>query len=185
MSDTSREARTSTDRRVELFENVFDPQFCTFLLRESQAKLASGRDFSRSNYQWDSGIVRASLPVLVRDYDEAMSALILGQLIKRGVIESNKFSVMNYAWSRLSYIPWHDDPSHKTAITVYLNERWDSDWGGIFLYMDEAGEIRGYIPKFNTCVKNSGHILHSTTMVTPDADGPRLTVQIFPKPSQP
>jgi hypothetical protein len=184
MSDSPRETRLPTNGRVELFDNVFDPQFCTFLLRESQAKLAHGREFSRSNYQWNSNIVRASLPVLVRDYDDSLSDIILSQLIKRGVIETNKFAVMNYAWSRLSYIPWHDDPDHETAVTVYLNDRWDHDWGGIFLYVNNAAQICGHLPRFNTCVRNSGHVLHSTTMVTPDADGPRLTLQIFPKQSQ-
>lgn len=177
------EAPTSTNAHVEVFEDVFDPTFCMFLLKDAQAKLAAGYEFSRSNYQWSSRIVRASLPVLVRDYDSSLSAIILGQLIERGVVHTTDYVVMNYAWSRLSYIPWHNDGMHEVAITVYLNEIWDRDWGGLFLYMDDRQEIKGYCPKFNTCVKNSGHILHSTTMIAPDASAPRLTLQIFPKGS--
>src|SRR5579863_625809 len=108
---------TSTNGCVELFENVFDPQFCTFLLRESESKLVSTQDFWRSSYHWNRNIIRASLPVLVRDYDDSLSTIILRQLIKRGVIDTLDFAVMNYAWSRLSYIPWHDDPDHETAVT--------------------------------------------------------------------
>jgi hypothetical protein len=166
---------------VEFFEEVFEPDFCNFLLRDSRSKLASGREFTRSNYQWADVIVRASQPVLVRDYDPALTAIILGQLIKRGVVESDEFAVMNYAWSRLSYIPWHNDGMHKLGISIYLNDVWDKDWGGIFLYMDQDMGIRGYAPKFNTCVRNGGHVMHATTMVTTDAESPRLTVQLFPK----
>lgn len=184
MSGKPSDTRAASHGRIDFFDNVFDPQFCTFLLKESQAQLASGSAFSRSNYQWKSNIVRSSLPVLVRDYDDPLSGMILSQLIKRGVLETNQFAVMNYAWSRMSYIPWHEDPDHETAVTVYLNEKWDRDWGGIFLYMDDAAQIHGYPPRFNTCVRNSGHVMHSTTMVTPDADGPRLTLQLFPKKSQ-
>src|SRR5215469_8350783 len=99
----------STNGHVEVFDNVFDSKFCTFLLKESQSKLVSNQALWRSNYHWDSNIVRSSLSVLVRDYDDWLSGKILGQLIKRGVIDSDNFSVMNYAWSKLSYIPWHND----------------------------------------------------------------------------
>ena len=181
MSANRREPVSKTRPDVEFFDNVFEPDFCNFLLRDSQAKLASGREFTRSNYQWAGVIVRASQPVLVRDYDPALAAIILGQLIKRGVVNNSDFVVMNYAWSRLSYIPWHNDAMHELAITVYLNDTWDQDWGGVFLYKDETAGIRGYAPKFNTCVKNAGHVLHSTTMITTDAGAPRLTLQLFPK----
>jgi hypothetical protein len=167
---------------IEFFEDVFDPKFCAFLLTDAKSQLSSGNEFRRSNYHWPPSIVRASQPVLVRDYGAALSALILGQLVKRGVIQNTEFVVMNFASSRLSYIPWHDDTKHEVAITVYLNEVWDRDWGGIFLYMaDEPATIRGYAPKFNTGVKNTGHIMHATTMVTTDAEAPRFTLQIFPK----
>lgn len=183
MSEKRGHSRAPTTGQVEFFEDVFDPPFCTFLLKDAQAKLASGDEFARSNYQWSSNIVRASQPVLIRDYDPSLSAIILGQLTKRGVIDAGDFVVRNYAWSRLSYIPWHNDGMHEVAITVYLNDVWEQDWGGIFLYMDEMSGIRGYAPKFNTGLKNRGHILHSTSMVTPDAAGPRFTLQIFPKKS--
>jgi hypothetical protein len=171
----------STRPDIEFFDQVFEPVFCNFLLKDSREKLASGHEFTRSNYQWASNVVKASAPVLVRHYDPALAAIILDQLIKRGVLESTEFVVMNYAWSRLSYIPWHSDDMHEVAVTVYLNELWDRDWGGVFLYRDQAAEIRGYAPKFNSCVRNAGHIMHSTTMITTDAGSPRLTVQIFPK----
>jgi hypothetical protein len=166
---------------IEVFEEVFDPRFCAFLLKDAQSNLASGEEFTISNYQWDPGIVRASAPVLIRRYRGALREIILGHLVKRGMIETTEFTVMNYAWSRMSYIPWHNDGIHEVAITVYLNDVWNLNWGGIFLYMaGEPASIRGYAPKFNTAVKNSGQIAHATTMVTIDAKSPRFTLQLFP-----
>lgn len=166
---------------VEIFEDVFDPVFCTFLLNDSRAKLAAGHEFTRSSYQWADNIVRGSQPVLIRHYDQGLSAIILDQLVRRGMISTRTCVVMNYAWSRLSYIPWHNDIMHPVAISVYLNDVWDPDWGGLFLYKDESGNIRGHAPKFNTAVRNAGHVLHATTMIAPDAASPRLTLQLFPE----
>jgi hypothetical protein len=166
---------------IEMFEDVFEPAFCTFLLNDSRAKLAGSNEFTRSNYQWANNVVLASQPVLIRHYDPGLSAIILDQLVKRGVISTPDFMVMNYAWSRLSYIPWHNDGMHDVAISVYLNDVWDPDWGGLFLYRDETGAIHGHAPKCNTAVKNAGHVEHATTMVAPDAPSPRLTLQIFPR----
>jgi Rps23 Pro-64 3,4-dihydroxylase Tpa1-like proline 4-hydroxylase len=115
-----------------------------------------------------------------------MAAIILQQLHDRGIIEdknTRNYHVMNYIWSRLSYIPWHNDNIHANAVTIYLNEHWDPDWGGIYLYYTtiEANIIRGYVPKFNTAVKNNNRIAHSTTMVSMDAESPRVTIQLFTK----
>ena len=166
--------------KIEFFEAVFDPRFCRFLLEDSRKQLYSGAEFGRSNFHWDKGIVRASHPVLVRDYGAELSAMIIAQLRKRGVVSDGEFSVMNYAWTRLSYIPWHTDRPHRAAATIYLNEKWKPDWGGLFLYMDGSpNEIRGYMPQFNCGLRNNANLPHSTTPVGLDADEPRFTLQLF------
>src|SRR5205807_392777 len=93
------------------------------------------------------------------------------------------YHVMNYVWTRLSYIPWHNDGARGTAITIYLNEYWDPDWGGIYLFHTEREptNIKGYLPKFNTAVKNNNTVSHSTTMISMDAQIPRVTIQLFTK----
>jgi Rps23 Pro-64 3,4-dihydroxylase Tpa1-like proline 4-hydroxylase len=112
-----------------------------------------------------------------------MSGIILKQLLDRGVINDKNYDVMNYVWTRLSYIPWHNDSIYTSAVTIYLNEFWDPDWGGIYLYHTdmEPKDIKGYIPKFNTAIKNNHKIYHSTTIIAMDAELPRITVQLFTK----
>jgi len=97
------------------------------------------------------------------------------------MIGHRHYHVMNYVWTRLSYIPWHDDGQRPEAITLYLNDQWDLDWGGLILYRDRKQQIRAYPPTFNCGLKNSNSVIHSTTPVNLDAPEPRFTVQLFSK----
>jgi Rps23 Pro-64 3,4-dihydroxylase Tpa1-like proline 4-hydroxylase len=165
---------------VSFFENVLKEDFCRFLLRDSLENLTSRREMWRSNLTWDSAVVRASSIVLVRAYNDLLKDSILNQLLNSKVIQHKKYVVLNYAWTKLSYIPWHNDGTHDSAVTVYLNETWHRDWGGIYLFREEeTGTIRGYIPKFNSAVTNDAHTLHSTTIMSTDAETPRITLQLF------
>jgi Rps23 Pro-64 3,4-dihydroxylase Tpa1-like proline 4-hydroxylase len=107
--------------------------------------------------------------------------MILDALITAGIVEHDRYAVMNYAWTRLSYIPWHNDGHRSEALTIYLNDVWEKDWGGLFLYEDDEGSLRGFVPSFNCGLKNRSNVKHSTTPVTLDAPEPRFTVQLFPK----
>lgn len=166
---------------IQFFENIFEERFCTFLLNNARDQLSQGNSFSRSNFHWNPDIRNSSAVVLVRDYDQAISTIILSEATKAGLVEHSNYQVMNYAWTRLSYIPWHNDGRHSEAITIYLNHEWDRDWGGLFLYEDDHRSLRACAPRFNCGLKNSGKVQHSTTPVSLDAPEPRFTVQIFPK----
>jgi Rps23 Pro-64 3,4-dihydroxylase Tpa1-like proline 4-hydroxylase len=115
------------------------------------------------------------------DLEKSESDDIILRLIARGILDHPRFAVMMYAWTKLSYIPWHNDVGHNIAVTIYLNDQWPIDWGGLFLYRDGA-DIRGYAPRFNTGLRNQGNVLHSTTPVSLDAETPRFTLQLFPLP---
>jgi hypothetical protein len=164
---------------IQFFDTVFDEQFCTYLLANARAWLKDGGEITRSNFHWDEAIRKGSAAVLVRDFGTVHSTLVLDKLIERGLIEHRDYNVMNYAWTRLSYIPWHDDNESPDALTIYLNDVWKLDWGGLFLYKDEAGEVRGYPPTFNCGLRNGDHVSHATTPVSLDAPEPRFTLQLF------
>jgi Rps23 Pro-64 3,4-dihydroxylase Tpa1-like proline 4-hydroxylase len=170
------------EKGISIYKNVFDERLCRFLFGNAIKELSEGTSFRRSNFHWDSSIVRASQVVLVRDCDETLSKLILSKLAQKSIIDNYQYDVMNYVWTKLSYIPWHSDGHRKHAITVYLNEDWDEDWGGVFLYKDANTEqIKGYAPQFNTAIKHDGGIEHATTMITTDAACLRVTLQLFSK----
>lgn len=166
---------------IEFYDGIFEPDFCQWLLEDSRANIVQGHEYSRSNLHWPQNIVRGSAAVLVRNYrDEIKRGILLG-LTQRGLITHGEYHVMNYAWLRFSYIPWHNDGHRKEALTIYLNDVWDADWGGLFLYRDPAQAIHGFAPKFNCGLRNSAHVHHCTTMVTSEASEPRFTLQLFSK----
>jgi hypothetical protein len=167
---------------IEFYDDIFEPRFCQWLLDDARANLADGREFNRSNFNWPANIVRGSAAVLVREYRADTERFIILSLINRGIIAHGDYHVMNYAWTRYSYIPWHNDGHRKEALTIYLNQDWDPDWGGLFLYQDPDQAIRGFAPKFNCGLKNTAHVRHCTTMVTSEASEPRFTLQLFAKP---
>jgi len=105
----------------------------------------------------------------------------LTQLIKKEIVSTLDYAVMIYAWTKYSYIPWHNDDRSESAITIFLNNRWEEDWGGLFLYKNENEQILGITPTFNMAVRNKGNVPHAVTMITPDAETLRLTLQIFSK----
>ena len=164
---------------IEILETVLDEPVCGFLLANARRALAEGHEFTRSNLQWDENIRQSSALVMVRDYDQILSDLIIDQLLARGTIGHRDYHVMNYAWTPLSFIPWHNDGQRAEAITIYLNNVWDSAWGGLFLFRDPNDAVQSVLPKFNRGVKNRAHVLHSMTPVSSDAPEPRLTIQLF------
>lgn len=165
---------------IKFFEQVFEPDLCHFFLNNARQCLASSDCFRRSNSHWDPDLVLSSEPVLVRDYETDLAQIILEELNKGGLIDHDDYSVMNYAWGRLSFIPWHRDPQSETAVTIYLNEIWDADWGGLFLYKPQGGEeIRGFAPRFNCAIRNNQNLDHATSLIAVDAKEPRFTIQLF------
>ena len=64
-----------------------------------------------------------------------------------------------------SFINWHDDGPeyHIAGATVYLNQNWNINDGGLFLYRDFDKNIRGERPEFNKCIFQQGGVMHSTT----------------------
>jgi hypothetical protein len=166
---------------ITFFDRALEPQFAQLLLDEARSALREGKPIWRTNFGWAEGVRRASHPVLVRDYGSPLADLIRSQLAATGVIDlAHSWRVMGYCWTSLSYIPWHNDRDHAEAVTVYLNDRWEADWGGLFLWRDQQeGAIRAYEPRCNTALRNSGAVLHATTPVMLDAPEPRFTLQLF------
>jgi len=88
-------------------------------------------------------------------------------------------SITFHYWQPSSFIPWHDDGNKSAAATIYLNEYWDADYGGLFLYDELNGEgIRGIVPHFNKCIFQPGGLWHCTTQTHFKAPV-RKSLQVF------
>jgi len=93
---------------------------------------------------------------------------------------------MIHLWFPGAHIAWHNDGMYDVAGTIYLNEDWHPNLGGLFLYSEgfnkveqrPIGEIKAFVPKFNTLNinrGNNGHAVTSTIVTAPL----RKTVQFF------
>jgi hypothetical protein len=84
---------------------------------------------------------------------------------------------MFYSMPIHSQIGWHEDYS-PINVSIYLNESWDKNWGGLFIYMEDKN-LKGYVPEFNTAVVAKGQIPHHVSMITSAAPVKRCSLQLF------
>ena len=76
-------------------------------------------------------------------------------------------------------INWHNDGEWKYGATYYINRRWNKQWGGEFMFKDNAGH--GWIPPVaNSLVIVKAPIEHKVNPVLTNII-PRISVQIFMK----
>jgi hypothetical protein len=131
----------------------------------------------RTNFCWPDEIRNQTTPVLIIDIDEnsPLHNKLKAEIdVKTGL---NVEQLMLYIWTKLSYIPWHDDSHVESALTIYLNDYWDPDWGGYFMYKLN-NEIKAIKPERNLGVIQTGGVHHSVSTVNLDANL-RITLQSF------
>ena len=174
---------------LHYYEDVLENDFCHELFMESLTKFSNGEACWSSSYFWKGPLTKDTQPIFIRDYEGDQKQKILQSLYDKNLISdiNREYSVMNYVAPKLCYIPWHNDIPYDEGITIYLNDYWEPDWGGIYLYRPDlnSNHISGIIPKFNTAIRNSGAvnqgIFHGVSLVSLNSKCPRVSIQIFPK----
>ncbi len=85
-----------------------------------------------------------------------------------------------YIWQYNSGISWHNDGMYKFAGTIYLNDEWHVNDGGLFVWLDKTlDELRVIIPQQNTMVLNTKKEGHLVTPVSSTAQNFRYTIQVW------
>lgn len=85
-----------------------------------------------------------------------------------------------YVWPVASGISVHNDGNHKFGATIYLNDSWDLNYGGLFIWGDKAtGELKVRMPEFNSLVLNDDQEQHLVTPVAHNCPMLRHTIQIW------
>ena len=150
--------------------------------------LALKKDVWGSNNDWEQSLMLNSSIVLTHKIrDELLCKKIKNNIETVLDIDFEKeeltFVSFIYVWAGGSYITWHLDESYSYNGTIYLNEEWDSNDGGVFLYKDsQTKEIKGIEPIYNTMVVNSTteedpHNSHCVTCIVPGTIKKRVTIQ--------
>jgi hypothetical protein len=128
---------------------------------------------------WDPHLIGTSGVILLYYLKNDLLEETKYELIKHfPEIKDYKFSIAFTLGSRLSYIQWHADQGHKYAITLYVNEYWDRDWGGALIYQDNDETYKAIYPEYNKAVSFAPPIFHATVMPTLLAPV-RESLQIF------
>ena len=165
---------------ITIIKNALPQELIVECVKESQQQFR-GKNL-RTNFGWGYELVQESSPVLINDIpdDSLLFENIKNQLKLRSEIpESQEIKMMFFYWTKGSYIPWHTDQNYVAGVTIYLNDVWGRDDGGLFLYREDE-QIKGIIPEFNMMVIQTGGIDHCVTPVI-RVGSIRASIQIFIK----
>jgi Rps23 Pro-64 3,4-dihydroxylase Tpa1-like proline 4-hydroxylase len=130
----------------------------------------------KTNRQWEETIIKDSNTILVHDIVNQQIQEDLRNELKKAY-DYNINELMLYFYSPGCHIPWHNDSHCLGAVTIYLNDNWNRDHGGLYLY-DSVDGIRGVVPEKNMLVFQPGGIRHSVSVLSPAAPF-RVTIQAF------
>lgn len=168
---------------ITVYDNFLCEEDFLFFQKNSQEILleSSAKLHFRTNISWDAGLRIDSNVILIHNSDQ------LDKQIKQAIgkkIQKNIILCMYYYWLPMSHITWHDDKPYPGGLTIHLNEKWNINDGGVFLFseknLDEVHEshITGIFPKRNRAVEQIGAIPHSVSCLSKDAEI-RRTIQVF------
>jgi hypothetical protein len=171
---------------IRTYNNVLDEHLIENIM--DYFKSIVGADVWGSSIGWDQNLSlissntlthRISNKTLEKEIKNTIEKVLNVNFEKEELI----FLPFIYIWSGGSYITWHDDACYPYNGTIYLNEEWDSNDGGIFLYKDsKTKEIKGIEPTYNSMVANSAtevdpHNVHCVTCIVPGTIKKRITIQ--------
>jgi Rps23 Pro-64 3,4-dihydroxylase Tpa1-like proline 4-hydroxylase len=136
--------------------------------------------FSSSISHWSEYLKSSSTPILRYVMDASDTNLVSS--LKKEIEKKIPYyvdDIIIHIFPKLSYIPWHNDGGHKAALTIYINELWEANWGGFFMYkIDE--NIFAIKPERNLAILQNSGLPHCVTTTNIDADF-RISIQCFIK----
>ena len=171
---------------IRTYNNVLDEDLIKNVME--YFKSIMGADVWGSSIGWDQNLSLISSNTLThRISNKTLEKEIKSSIEKALDVDFEKeeltFVPSIYVWGGGSYITWHPDECYPYNGTIYLNEEWDSDDGGVFLYKDNlTNEIKGIEPSYNSMVVNfstedNPHNYHCVTCIVPGTIKKRITLQ--------
>jgi Rps23 Pro-64 3,4-dihydroxylase Tpa1-like proline 4-hydroxylase len=171
---------------IRTYNNVLDEDLIKNVM--DYFKSIMGADVWGSSIGWDQNLSLTSSNILThRISNNTLEKEIKSSIETALDVDFEKeeltFLLSIYVWDGGSYITWHLDECHPYNGTIYLNQEWDSNDGGVFLYKEsQTKEIKGIEPTYNSMVVNSAteenpHNFHCVTCIVPGTIKKRVTIQ--------
>ena len=168
---------------MELYQNIISDdlqQKCIDEIKNNSQK----RVWASSSIGWPE-VVRNNISgsCISCDVGDLLSVELTNSISKY-LPEHNKLHFQFYIWQYDSGISLHDDHTYKFGATIYLNNQWHINWGGIFLWYETmedfyVGNVKGLVPQGRTMVVNDKQQLHLVTPVSASSPSFRTTIQIW------
>ena len=164
---------------MKLYKNVLTQNTLALITKELNDFIKHSDNWTCSNFIWMNDIkVNISGTTMLSFVGKELTQFILEDL-KNILPPISNPKLQYYVWTPNSGISCHDDGMYKFGATIYLNQSWNINDGGIFMYQHDGDDWRAHIPTLNTMVVNDTNALHLVTPVSPFAKHNRYTIQIF------
>ena len=162
---------------IKIIDNFFSEETFRNCQQYSLGNMENKLPTFVTNHLWSNCIVKDSGPILVNLLPEEniLSICMRNEILER--VDTQPLAMAFYYFYPGSHIPWHNDNEYSMGISVYLNDEWDRDHSGLFVYETE-NELKAIVPKRNRAVIQSGHVWHSVTPTTKNSEI-RRSVQLF------
>jgi len=167
-------------KSILIYDNFLNEKLFIECLDYSNISFDSNKDFHSNKDLWNKNIVEDSENIYIKEIDKTNDLYIkINEIVKNKMnIESIK-CLWFYWYMPCSHIPWHNDGHKNGGITIYLNNYWNKNNGGLFLYENEiTNQINAIVPKKNMAIQQIGGVLHSVCPTTKSSEI-RKTIQIF------
>lgn len=169
---------------INLIENFLEKDKIDYVLEKYQS--SKGKPVFEINEfgRWDPSLLEGNYgPVYMLPMPE-LDEFFIEKFQKVDPIFSNYKlgTVFLQIWTNGSGINWHHDDENggRIAATIYLNDYWNLNWGGLLLYQYNEGKNWGWMnPHKNRCVWFKSPLWHSVSLITRAATEPRISIQIF------
>ena len=164
--------------RMKVYKNVISPDLIQSCVDELKSKLKINC--------WTSSQQTWSDEILINVFGSTLSTKVSFQLINKLQKElesklpnADKVMYQFYVWQKNSGISIHSDGSYKWGATIYLNEAWHLNYGGIFLWIDHNKKLHAEMPEYNQMILNDDSYDHMVTPIGIDNPIDRYTIQIW------
>ena len=162
---------------MKVFKNVLDQETMVNVKKDIE-NLSCQNVWRSSQFFWSKGI----LEKVTGDCSIAVVKDSIANQIKKCILDklppTESMTFQYYVWRQNSGIALHSDQGFKYGATIYLNNNWDINSGGIFLW-EEGDYLKGICPEYNTMILNDEKEFHLVTTVSPLITEFRCTIQIW------
>ena len=161
---------------MQIIDSALDPvEYQQVRSALDRCWLRSARLWQDNRRYWNPDLVQGFTgSVLVASASGAVASVMRAAVNRYRPIRADRTVTVQYtAWLRDSGILVHRDSRYYRAATLYMNDSWTAEQGGLFLYSAD----QRVLPLANRLIINDNQLFHQVTRVC--TDQPRFTVQVW------